>query len=179
MLRRACQADCTCARRRKERRMRWLRWVALLTAFLACLAPMAHLLELPNKFHLDSPMWLAVQQNLYRGWGPFIGAPTEMGGLILSLVLLAINRVSAQPALFFGLAAVAYGGMLLSFLLLNAPVNEAVNRWTPAPSRWIGPGYRLRWEIGHVLASLFALSGLAAVGAATQPKSQSARRNSH
>jgi len=112
--------------------MRWLRWVALLTAFLACLAPMAHLLELPNKFHLDGPMWLAVQQNLYRGWGPFIGAPTEMGGLILSLVLLAINRVSAQPALFFGLAAVAYGGMLLSFLLLNAPVNEAVNRWTPA-----------------------------------------------
>jgi len=159
--------------------MRWLRWVALLTAFLACLAPIAHLMELPNKFQLDGPIWLAVQQNLYRGWGPFIGAPTEIGGLILSLALLAINRASARPALLFGVAAVAYGGMLLSFFLLNAPVNEAVSRWTPAtlPADW--PGYRLRWEIGHALAALFGLSGLAAVGAATRQKSLSARRNSH
>ena len=159
--------------------MRWLRWLALLIAFLACLAPIAHLLELPNKFHLDGPIWLAVQQNLYRGWGPFIGAPTEIGGLILSLVLLAISRARARPALFFGLAAVAYCGMLLSFFLLNAPVNEAVNRWTPAtlPADW--PGYRLRWEVGHALAAFFALSALAAVGAAICQQSLLARRNSH
>lgn len=146
--------------------MRWLRWLALLTAFLACLAPMAHLLELPNKFQLDGPIWLAIQQHLYRGWGPFIGAPTEIGGLILNLILLAVSRWSARPALFFGLAAVAYCGMLLSFFLLNAPVNEAVSQWTPAtlPADW--PGYRLRWEIGHALAALFALLGLSAVGAA-------------
>src|ERR1700759_3131573 len=112
--------------------MRWLRWFTLLIASLACLAPIAHLLELPNKFNLDGPIWLAVQQQLYSGWGPFIGAPTEIGGLVLSLALLAINRRSARPALFFGIAAVAYCGMLLSFFLLNAPVNEAVNRWTPA-----------------------------------------------
>ena len=75
--------------------MRRLRRFALLIACLACLAPIAHLLELPNKFHLDGPIWLAVQQQLYSGWGPFIGAPTEIGGLVLSLVLLAINRGSA------------------------------------------------------------------------------------
>lgn len=33
----------------------------------------AHVLELPNKLSLDGPLWLAVQQHLYRGWGPYIG----------------------------------------------------------------------------------------------------------
>ena len=159
--------------------MRWLRWLALLTAFLACLAPMAHLLELPNKFQLDGPIWLAIQQHLYRGWGPFIGAPTEIGGLIVNLILLAINRRSARPALFFGLAALAYCGMLLSFFLINAAVNEAVTRWTPAtlPAGW--PGYRLRWEIRHALAALFALSGLSAVGAAIRQQTLWSRHNPH
>jgi hypothetical protein len=36
-------------------------------------ATIAHILELPNKFMLDGPLSLAVQQSLYRGWGPFIG----------------------------------------------------------------------------------------------------------
>ena len=147
--------------------MRWLRWLALLIGFLACLAPMAHLLELPNKLRLNGPLWLAVQQNLYNGWGPVIGAPTEICGLIISLVLLAANRRRQRLALLFGLAAVFYFGMLLTFFLLNAPVNEAVNTWTPAtlPADWAS--YRLRWETGHALAAMFALLGLAAVGSAT------------
>ena len=118
---------------------------------------MAHVLELPNKVRLDGSLWLAVQQHLYAGWGPLIGAPTEIGGLIISLVLLAANRRHARRAVLFGLAGVAYGAMLLSFFLLNAPVNEAVNTWTTAtlPTDWTS--YRLRWEIGHALAALFAL----------------------
>ena len=57
--------------------------------------------------------------------------------------------------------------MLLSFFLFNAPVNEAVNKWTPEtlPADWAS--YRLRWETGHALAALFALLGLAAAGSAT------------
>jgi hypothetical protein len=57
--------------------------------------------------------------------------------------------------------------MLLSFYFLNAPVNEAVSRWTPEtmPPNW--HNYRLRWEIGHTLSALFALSGLTLVGWAT------------
>jgi hypothetical protein len=95
------------------------------------------------------------------------GAPTEIGGLIINLVLLVANRRRARPARLFGLAAVAYVCMLLSFFLLNAPVNEAVNGWTPdvLPADWAS--YRLRWEIGHALAALFALLGLAATGSAT------------
>jgi hypothetical protein len=123
---------------------------------------MAHVLELPNKLRLGGSLWLAVQQHLYNGWGPLIGAPIEIGGLIINLVLLAAYRRRARPALLFGLAAVAYGAMLLSFFLLNAPVNEAVNKWTPEtlPTDWAN--YRLRWETGHALAVLFALLAVVA-----------------
>lgn len=144
--------------------MRWLRWLALFVAYCASLAPMAHVLELPNKLRLEGPLWLAVQQQLYNGWGPLIGGPAEIGSLIISLVLLATNRGRGRPALLFGLAGAAYGAMLLSFFLFNAPVNEAVNKWTPEtlPADWAT--YRLRWEIGHAIAALAALLGLVAVG---------------
>jgi hypothetical protein len=128
---------------------------------------MAHLLELPNKLRLDGALWLVVQQHLYNGWGPLIGAPTEIGGLIINLVLLAANRRRARLALLFGVAGIAYSAMLLSFFLLSAPVNEAVNKWTPEtlPADWAS--YRLRWETGHALSALFALLGFVAVGSAT------------
>ena len=35
---------------------------------------MAHLLEQPDKLHLDGSLWLAVQQYLYDGWCPLIGS---------------------------------------------------------------------------------------------------------
>jgi hypothetical protein len=144
--------------------VRWLQWLALFVAFCASLAPMAHVLELPNKLRLEGSLWLAVQQQLYNGWGPLIGGPTEIGGMIINLVLLAANRKRARPALLFGLAGVAYGALLLSFFLFNAPVNEAVSNWTQEtlPPDWAA--YRVRWEIGHALAALFALLGLVAVG---------------
>jgi peptidoglycan/LPS O-acetylase OafA/YrhL len=128
---------------------------------------MAHVLELPNKLRLEGPLWLAVQQQIYNGWGPLIGAPTEIGGMVISLVLLAANRRRARAALLFGLASVAYGSMLLSFFLFNAPVNKAVNKWTPETLAADWATYRLRWEIGHALAALFGLLGLVAVASAT------------
>jgi hypothetical protein len=147
--------------------MRWLQRIAALIGFCACLAPMAHVMEMPNKLRLDGMLWLAVQQHLYVGWGPFIGAPTEIGGLLISLILLAANRRHRYPAFLPGLAAIAYCGMLVSFFLLNAPVNAAVNNWTPEtfPVDWASS--RLRWEIGHTFAAVFALVALAALFSGT------------
>jgi hypothetical protein len=53
--------------------------------------------------------------------------------------------------------------MIAVFFVFNAPVNAAVDTWTPAtlPADW--PAYRLRWEIGHVLAALFSFVGLMAL----------------
>ena len=69
--------------------MRLVRLLAFIVAILALLAPAAHVLELPNKLRLDGPLWLAVQQSLYAGWGPFICAPTEIGGSGLAVFSFA------------------------------------------------------------------------------------------
>ena len=46
-----------------------LRTATLIIAFIATTAPIAHVLEMISKLTLDGPLWLGVQQHLYRGWG--------------------------------------------------------------------------------------------------------------
>ena len=148
---------------RFERDMIAVRWANLILAIVAVLPPLAHLLELPNKLVLDGSLWLAVQQHLYRGWGPFLGGPTEIGALATTLLLLVRRRRLGRTRRLTILAAAAYAGMLAAFFVFNEPVNAAVNAWTPAtlPSNWAN--YRLRWEAGHALAAVFSLIGLMAL----------------
>lgn len=140
-----------------------LRWINLVLAIVATLPPVAHLLELPNKLALDGPTWLAVQQLLYRGWGPVLGAPAEVGALATTLVLLVVRRTNSETRRLTFVAVLSYAAMIATFFALNAPVNEAVSRWTPAslPDDW--ESYRLRWETGHAIALLLSVAGLVAL----------------
>ena len=138
----------------------WLRMINLVVASLAVLAPVAHALELPNKLSLDANLWLAVQQHLYRGWGPLLGAPTEIGGLVTSAALAWVRRRQRFRLSMTLIACLGYAGMLVSFFVLNSPVNFAVSSWTPTmmPPDW--PEYRLRWELGHAMACLLSVVSL-------------------
>jgi hypothetical protein len=141
--------------------MKLIRGINLVFAVLAVFAPMAHVLELPNKLALDAQLWLAVQQQLYRGWGPFVGAPTELGGLFTSLLLVYLRRRSRTVVAATVLASLGYAGMLASFFVLNQPVNAALASWTASslPPDWMA--YRARWESGHAIAAALALASLA------------------
>ncbi|HVV65793.1 MAG TPA: hypothetical protein VHC42_10005 [Rhizomicrobium sp.] len=137
--------------------------LSLVLAFLATLAPMAHVLEAANKLAIDDgALWLAIQQRLYRGWGPFVGAPSEIAALAVTLLLLTPRLRSGLARRPLIVAALAYVGMLAAFFLFNAPVNAAVGGWTAAslPADW--PSYRARWETGHAIAAFCAMVGLAA-----------------
>jgi hypothetical protein len=140
-----------------------LRWANIIAALLAVPMPLAHVLELPNKFALNGPLWLTVQQHLYRGWGPVLGGPAEITGLLTSLLLFLLKRGNAPMRRLMTIASLAYASMLAVFFLLNRPVNESVSLWTAQtlPSNWTI--YRLRWEVGHGLAFVLSLIGLAAV----------------
>jgi hypothetical protein len=94
-------------------------------AVLASLAPLAHLLELPNKLTLNGPIWLAVQQHLYRGWGPFLGGPAEIGALITTLGLLAIHWHDRRIRRFLLVAAIVYAGMIDCFLRFQQPCQSS------------------------------------------------------
>jgi hypothetical protein len=139
-----------------------LRWTNLALAILAVLAPMAHVLELPNKFAIeDGALWLAIQQHLYRGWGPIIGGPVEIGALVSSLALILPRYRDPRARAMNAVAAACYAAMLGAFFVFNAPVNAALNAWTAAalPPDW--PDYRRWWETGHALAALFSVAALA------------------
>jgi hypothetical protein len=143
--------------------MRCVQWMNLVFAIVAALPPLAHVLELPNKLALNGAIWLVVQQQLYRGWGSVIGGPAEIGALATSVVLLIARRQNAKTLWLTLIAALSYAAMIATFFMLNAPVNEAVRGWTPAslPSDW--PAYRLRWELGHSIAAVLSVIGLAAL----------------
>ena len=95
--------------------MIWIRRINLGLAVLVVLAPMAHVLELPNKLALDAQLWLAVQRNLYRGWGPFLGGPTEIGALLTSIWLVYLRRRSSGVLAATAFASAGYASMLVTF----------------------------------------------------------------
>lgn len=132
--------------------MRKLHLATLVVAFVVVLPPFAHVLEMPSKLTLDGPLWLAIQQHLYRGWGPVFGP------LIILALLLSLRQTftDAENRRTFLVATLCYTAMLACFFVFNDPVNAALDRWTAStlPSDW--PNYRLKWEIGHTLSALFA-----------------------
>ena len=133
-----------------------LRTANLIIAFIATTAPIAHALEMISKLTLDGPLWLGIQQHLYRGWGELFG-PVEIVAFLSTLALLVVTRRHRSSRRAYLVALVCYAAMLADFFVLNRPVNEAVRDWTPVtlPSNW--SDYRLRWEIGHSLTALFSV----------------------
>ena len=133
-----------------------LRTANLIIAFIATTAPIAHALEMISKLTLDGPLWLGIQQHLYRGWGEIFG-PVEIVAFLSTLALLVVTRRHRSSRRAYLVALVCYAAMLADFFVLNRPVNEAVRDWTPVtlPSNW--SDYRLRWEIGHSLTALFSV----------------------
>ncbi|HEY2035076.1 MAG TPA: anthrone oxygenase family protein [Rhizomicrobium sp.] len=133
-----------------------LRSVSLVLAFIATTAPAAHVLEMASKLTLDGPLWLAIQQKLYRGWGPVFG-PVEIACLILAFALFIRSRADRPASNLYLLAMLCYGGMIASFFLFNDPVNAALSHWsaTTLPANW--SDYRLKWESGHAIAAALAI----------------------
>jgi len=133
-----------------------LRTANLIIAFIATTAPIAHALEMISELTLDGPLWLGIQQHLYRGWGEIFG-PVEIVAFLSTLALLVVTRRHRSSRRAYLVALVCYAAMLADFFVLNRPVNEAVRDWTPVtlPSNW--SDYRLRWEIGHSLTALFSV----------------------
>ena len=140
-----------------SRMVRALRWISLLATAVPLGATVAHVMELPNKFSLDGPLWLAVQQNLYRGWGPFIG-PFEIVAIVSSWALAYMVRGRRPAFALTVVAALCLTAMLAVFFLFNAPVNAAFAGWTAEmlPADW--PDYRLQWELGHAIGFALALT---------------------
>jgi hypothetical protein len=142
--------------------VRAVRAIALGSAALTLSFAAAHAIELPNKLQLDGPLWLAVQQQLYRGWDVWT-APCEIGAILASCTLVYLVRGRRPVMVSAAVAATCMAIALLLFAGIVAPVDTAVQSWTAAtlPATW--PAYRLRWEIGHAITAGLALTAVIAV----------------
>jgi len=136
-----------------------LRTIVLVIAFLVTTVPIAHLLELPTKLTLEGPLWLSIQQHLYRGWNA-VFAPIEVLAMFGSLALFLLSKGDRHRSAYL-IATICYGTMILYFFLFNDFVNRTLSKWTAAtlPHDWTA--YRLKWETGHALTALFSLVALA------------------
>ncbi|RBQ19313.1 hypothetical protein DP939_15400 [Spongiactinospora rosea] len=97
--------------------------------------------------------------------GPFMGAPVlaaATGGL-----LLALGRSEAAFA-FFAAAAVYAFGTFLPTVVINVPMNEALERATvpddagPAATLWAG--YSPRWTRWNTIRTVFSVASLVLAG---------------
>lgn len=139
-----------------------IRWLGLVCLAVPLAALGGHVGELPNKLALDGTLWLAVQQHLYRGWGP-VTAPFEIAAFASAWALAWLarrRRAVFRPTL---IAACCLTAILAVFFVFNAPVNAAVAGWTATalPADWTA--YRWRWELGHLLSFLGALTAMVAL----------------
>ncbi len=146
------------AARTRHRRLVVASALAVGCAIVDLAALAVHVLELPNKLTLDGPLWLAIQHQLYRSWGPVLG-PFEVGAVISAWVLVGMRR--GRPT--FRSTLTAAGLLTTMFMLFFAvvePVNQAVAGWTAVslPADWAS--YRLRWELGHAVRCLLGVLGL-------------------
>ncbi|HVY15235.1 MAG TPA: hypothetical protein VHB27_08410 [Rhodopila sp.] len=130
-----------------------MRIISIAIAIAALLAPAAHVLEMANKLRMEGALWLQVQQQLYRGWGPFIGAPTEIAGVAVN-AFLCLNRSHDMAARrMWGVAACLYVAMIAVFFVFNSPVNAALSTWASAtlPRNW--GEFRWQWETGAAISA--------------------------
>ncbi|HZP42751.1 MAG TPA: DUF1772 domain-containing protein [Candidatus Binatia bacterium] len=153
---------------------------AVRRAVLACAlvdlaALLAHVLELPNKLGLPGPLWLAVQQRLYRGWGPVLG-PFEVAALAGAWLLAALVGRRSPAFARMLLAALCLTAALALFFAVVRPVNLALAGWTPAtlPADW--PRWRLRWEVGHAARAALVLVAVGALASGPARVPPPARR---
>ncbi len=76
-----------------------------------------------------------------------------------AVIVLAFRQKSVSRVAYV-VAGAALVAMIISTLLINAPVNSAIDTWNTAapPTDW--QIWRDRWELGHAIRSYIGLAGL-------------------
>lgn len=138
-------------------------FVALTLTALLLGTSFGHFLELPAKMELDGPLWMTLQQHLYRRFAT-IGGVAEIGSLASLAVLAFLVRDRSRPFVFTLIAATCVAAAFFGvWLLATRPVNAELARWTAdtLPADW--ERWRIQWEVSHVARFVLHLAGLGAL----------------
>ena len=138
------------------------RFISLLLTALAAGVVLGHVMSRAGKITLPGPLFVTVQNTLYRNWGKRVGA-VEVGAFLSTLVVVFLTR--GRSAIFAlslaGLLCLA--GMLLVWAVFINPINLRVRASTSesVPADWAS--LRDRWHRLHAIRSIFAVVGVSAL----------------
>jgi uncharacterized membrane protein len=121
----------------------------------------------PAQNRLNSQGYATLEQGMnsvLKTLTPILMIASILLGLLV--IVLAYRRTSSTRLLY--VAAVACGvSMVVSTLMINAPINDAVDAWNAAAPPMDWAALRDRWEFGHAIRSYVGLVGLAFAHAAS------------
>ena len=138
------------------------RFFSLLLTAVAAGVVFGHVMSRAGKITLPGPLFVTVQNTLYRNWGKRVGA-VKLGAFLSTLVVAFLTR--GRGAIFAlslaGLLCLA--AMLLVWAVFINPINIRVRTSTSEspPADWAL--LRDRWHRLHAIRSIFAVVELSAL----------------
>jgi hypothetical protein len=135
------------------------RFLSLLLTALAAGVVVSHVMSRAGKITLPGPLFIAVQNTLYRSWGKKVGA-VEIGAFLSTLTVTVLAR-GKGPIFALSLASLlCLVGMMLLWAVFINPINVLVRASTSEclPADWaLLPD---RWHRLHAIRAIFAIIGL-------------------
>jgi len=137
------------------------RFISLLLTALAAGVVLGHVMSRAGKITLPGPLFVTVQNTLYRNWGKRVGA-IEVGAFLSTLVVAFLSRGRGVIFALYLAGLLCLAGMLLVWAVFINPINIQVRASTSEsfPADWAS--LRDRWHRLHAIRAMFAIAGLAA-----------------
>ena len=138
------------------------RFLSLLLTAPAAGVVVSHVMSRAGKITLPGPLFIAVQNTLYRSWGKKVGA-VEIGAFLSTLTVTVLAR-GKGPIFALSLASLlCLVGMMLLWAVFINPINVRVRASTSEclPADWAL--LRDRWHRLHAIRAIFAIMGLSSL----------------
>jgi hypothetical protein len=115
-----------------------------------------------GKITLPGPLFVTVQNTLYRSCGKRVGA-VEIGAFLSTLVVVLLSRGRGVTFALSLAGLLCLAGMLLIWSVFINPINIRVRASTSEsfPADWAS--LRDRWHRLHAIRAIFAIAGLSAL----------------
>ena len=135
------------------------RFFSLLLTAVAAGVVLGHVMSRTGKITLSAPLFVTVQNTLYRSWGKKLGA-VEIGAFLSTLVVTFLVRGSGAIFALSLAGLFCLVGMLVVWAVFINPINIRVRASTSEsfPADWAL--LRDRWHRLHAIRPIFAVAGL-------------------
>jgi len=138
------------------------RFISLLLTALTAGVVLGHVISRAGKMALSGPLFVTVQNTLYRGWGKKVGA-IEIGAFLSTL---GVSFLAQGRNTTFGLclaASLCLLGMLFVWAVFINPINARFRAASSdaVPADWAS--LRERWHRFHAIRAILAVAALSAL----------------